>query len=363
MPDFIPGLKLSELFYHEAVSPILASNFPAVRYSAALLGSGSEVLGFDTPQSTDHHWGPGLQIFLSEDDYAAYAARMAGVLSQQLPYRFRGHSTNFGPPDEFGVRLPTDIESGPVSHRVEIKTIQSFFESYLGFNPYDEMQVLDWLTIPEQRLLTVTVGQVYHDGLGKLDQVRQKFAYYPRDVWLYLLAAQWTWIAEEEAFIGRTGDVGDELGSQIIAARLVRALMKLCFLMEKQYAPYSKWFGTAFARLPCAQRFAPIFQNVLQVQSWRERERHLSTAYALAAEMHNALGITQPLDTKVSPFHNRPYQVIHAQRFADEIREAISDQEVRKIKISIGSIDQFIDCTDIMSNPQLYRKLRIMFGQ
>ncbi len=212
-------------------------------------------------------------------------------------------------------------------------------------------------------MLTVTAGRVYHDGLGKLNEIRQKFTYYPRDVWLYLLAAQWKWIAEKEAFIGRTGDAGDELGSQIIAARLVRALMKLCFLMERQYAPYSKWFGTAFARLPCAQRLAPVLQNVLQAQSWHERERYLSIAYALSAEMHNALGITQPLDTKVSPFHNRPYQVIHAERFANAIREAISDQEVRKKRISIGSIDQFIDCTDIMSNPQLYRKSRIVFEQ
>ncbi len=363
MPDFIPGLELSEQFYQEAVSPILASNFPAVRYSAALLGSGSEVLGFDTPQSTDHHWGPRVQIFLSEDDHAGYAARMSEVLSRKLPYQFRGYSTNFGRPDEHGVQLLSDIESGPVNHRVEIKTIRSFFEGYLGLNPDDKMQVLDWLTIPEQRLLTVTAGRVYHDGLGTLDQVRKKFSYYPRDVWLHLLAAQWTWIAQEEAFIGRAGEVGDELGSQIIAARLVRALMKLCFLMERQYAPYSKWFGTAFARLPCAQRLGPIFQNVLQAQSWREREPQLSIACEFVAEKHNTLGITRPLDTKASPFYNRPYHVIHAERFAHEIREAISDQKVRKMRIPIGSIDQFVDSTDVMSNPQLFRKLRIMFEQ
>ena len=307
-----------------------------MRYSAALLGSGSEVFGFDTPLSTDHHWGPRLQIFLSEEDFAAQAARVNDVLSQQLPHRFRGYSTNFGPPDEVGVRLLKDIESGPVSHRVDVTTIPSFLGSYLGVNPYDEMQILDWLTIPEQRLLSVTAGRVYHDGLGDLNQVRQKFAYYPRDVWLYLLAAQWTRISDEEAFVGRTGNVGDELGSQIIAARLVRALMKLCFLMERQYAPYSKWFGTAFARLPCAPRLAPTFQNALRAQSWRERERYLSRAYSMVAEMHNTLGITKPYPTKVSPFYTRPYKVIHSERFADEIRKGIKDQEVRKIELPIG---------------------------
>lgn len=361
--EFIPGLKLSELFHSEAVSPILASNFPAVRYSAGLLGSGSEVLGFDTIESTDHHWGPRLQVFLSDDDCATYAKRIDKVLSEQLPRQFQGYSTNFAPPDQIGVRLLKDIESGPVSHRVEITTIRSFFESFLGMNPDGEMQVIDWLTIPEQRLLSVTAGRVYHDGLGRLNEVRQRFSYYPQDVWLYLLAAQWASIAEEEAFIGRTGDVDDDLGSRIIAARLVRALMKLCFLMERQYAPYSKWFGTAFGRLSCSKKLAPIFRDVLRAGSWHEREQYLSRAYSLVAEMHNALGITQSLDTKVSPFFNRSYQVIHSERFANEIRKAVKDQEVRNIRVSIGSIDQFVDCTDIMSEPQLYRRLRTMFEQ
>jgi hypothetical protein len=304
-----------------------------------------------------------MQVFLSEDDYKEHAKRVSEVLSKQLPHRFQGYSTNFGPPDKIGVRLLRDIKSGPVSHHVEITTIPLFFKGYLGINPDEEMQVLDWLTIPEQRLLSVTAGRVYHDGLGRLHKVRQEFSYYPRDVWLLLLAAQWTRIAEEEAFIGRTGDVGDELGSRIIASRLVWGLMKLCFLMARQYAPYSKWFGTAFGRLACSKRLAPIFLETLRAESWHEREQHLSRAYTRVAEMHNALGITQPLETKVSPFFSRPYQVIHSEKFADGIRKAISDPEVQKIKVSIGSIDQFIDCPDIMSEPRLYRKLQTVFEQ
>src|SRR5204863_4867462 len=139
---------------------------------------------------------------------------------------------------------------------------------------------------------------------------RERFAYYPRDVWLYLLAAQWKRISQEEAFMGRCGDVGDELGSRIVAARLVRDLIRLCFLMERQYAPYSKWFGTAFSRLRCAAELNPIFQEVLLSKNWKEREAQLSSAYQIVARMHNALGITRPLDTGVSYYYNRPYLVI-----------------------------------------------------
>ncbi len=48
MPQFIPGVQLNEMFYREAVAPILAGAFPDLRYSAALIGHGSDVLGFDS---------------------------------------------------------------------------------------------------------------------------------------------------------------------------------------------------------------------------------------------------------------------------------------------------------------------------
>ena len=55
MADFIPGIRLGKLFYIEAVKPILNATFPDLQFSAALIGSGSEILGFDTEMSTDHH--------------------------------------------------------------------------------------------------------------------------------------------------------------------------------------------------------------------------------------------------------------------------------------------------------------------
>lgn len=47
MPIFMSGLELSRRFFHEAVRPLVTSLFPDLHYAAALLGQGSEVLGFD----------------------------------------------------------------------------------------------------------------------------------------------------------------------------------------------------------------------------------------------------------------------------------------------------------------------------
>ncbi len=83
MPKFISGLDLSRRFFRDVIHPLLAAAFPALRYAAALLGPGSEVLGFDTEMSIDHDWGPRLFLFLREED-AKQRDVIGSLLSQQL---------------------------------------------------------------------------------------------------------------------------------------------------------------------------------------------------------------------------------------------------------------------------------------
>src|SRR5215510_3639456 len=130
---FIPGSKLCEHFYWEAVRPILDTHFPGLPHAAALIDSGSEVLGFDDAMSTDHDWGPRVILFLGEEDYRRYADPIRHTLARVLPYEFQGYSTNFTPPD------PNDnntqglewVTQGPVNHRVTLQTIEGFLAGYL----------------------------------------------------------------------------------------------------------------------------------------------------------------------------------------------------------------------------------------
>ena len=357
MPKFIPGLKLCALFYEKEIRPILEKEFPRLRYSAALIGWGSEVLGFDTPLSRDHHWGPRMLLFLAHQDYVRFENKLSQVFSDNLPYEFLGYSTNYSEPDAGGVRHPVKIERGPVNHMVQVFGLKGFFEARLGFDPAKKIDVIDWLSVPQQRLLEIVRGEVYHDGLGKLRKIQEKLEFYPKDVWLYMLAAQWSKIAQEEAFVGRAGEAGDELGSGVVAARLVREIMKLGFLMERQYAPYSKWIGSAFSRLKIGRKLAPVLRDVFGAKTWKAREEKLAEAYSIVAIQHNALGITRPLPTGVTKYYGRPFLVIHADAFANFIREAIRDSEVRRLPPNVGSVDQFIDSHDVLQQIWLVRRL------
>jgi Domain of unknown function (DUF4037) len=364
LPEFIPARELARLFYMEAVRPILEADYPGLVHSAGLAGPGSEVLGFDTEMSTDHHWGPRVGIYLAETDHARLAGELSTTLGHKLPFTFRGWPTHFEPvPDDPGTEVPKLTNSRPINHHVQVTTLHRFVREYIGVELDRELTVLDWLTIPEQNLRTLTAGAVYHDGLSVLEPMRLKLAYYPHDVWLYLLSAQWQRIGQEEPFVGRTGIAGDDLGSAVIAARLVRDVMRLCLLMERQYAPYAKWFGTAFARLRCATALTPIFQSVLRATYWQEREKHLSAAYEVAVSMHNELGITAPVASKVSRFWNRPFWVIHAEKIARTIWEAIEDQEVKRLPFGVGKVDQYVDNTDILSHIGRCRRLGVLYSE
>jgi hypothetical protein len=369
-PRFVPGLDLARDFYGGVVRPLLSAGFPGLSYAAALVGPGSEVAGYDTERSTDHDWGPRLQVFLAEGDAASRAAAISAVLAERLPEEFRGYP----------VRFPVTREPGGVArHRVEVAGLGGWLTGLLGFDPRGAITLVDWLATPTQRLAELTTGEVFHDGPGELTRARENAAWYPDDVWRYLLACQWQRISQEEPFPGRCAEAGDELGSRVVTARLARDLMRLCLLMHRRYPPYDKWLGTAFARLPGAPgpagpgltgtgpagpgltgpgltgtALAARLAAAISSGRYQDRERHLAEVMEAAAALHNSLRLTPPLDTRVRRFYDRPYQVLGAARVTAALLETITDPRLRRLPLA-GAVDQFIDSTDAAGDLDLLR--------
>ena len=357
---FVKGLDLCEQFFLHAVRPLLDKHFPQLRYAAGRLGGGSDVLGFDTPQSRDHDWGPRGTLFLAEDDFAKLAPAIDQLLKNELPLTFQGYPTHYGRHPDGSLNLEF-IEAGPVNHMIKMSSAALFAKYYLGLDLTQPIKPVDWLCLPSQHLATLRHGRLFYDTLGEMTQLRQTLNFYPQDVWLYLLAGQWTRIAQEDVFVSRTGDVGDDLGSRVIAARQVRNIMRHAFLLEKSYAPYFKWFGTAFAQLPCAADLMPIFDRVWQAESWRPREAALNDAYLYLARWQNQLHLTEPLPAEVGFFHERPYRVIHTEQYADALYNQIEDPKIRALPRGLGNLDQISDSTDILSSPRRFAKFAPLF--
>lgn len=357
---FIPGLELSQYFYDEIIQPMLAEKFASLTYAAARLEWGSDVMGFDTPMSMDHGWGPKLTLFLAERDFEHHRDTLDDYFANHLPFEFHGFPTHFGEPlADGGVMARKD--SYPIHHGITITTPEKFFMDHLGVDIRRPLTPLDWLTIPQQRLYTVRSGRIYADGLGTLSHFCAQFHWFPHDLWLYLMANQWQRIDQDEPFIGRTGTVGDALGVRLIATRLIQDLMRLSFLMEKQYAPYHKWFGSAFQQLAIAPKLMPIFVAVLNSREWQQIETQLTKAYLLTAQTHNELEITAFIEPEVAHFHNRPFLVPHASRFVTALLESIQDPPVQALPPHLGSIDQVVDNTDLLTDISHCQNFKILY--
>lgn len=333
---FVPALELNRDFYREAVRPLLTG----IRHAAALLGWGSDVLGYDTQRSTDHGWGPRLLIFVPESAIAGARDALEG----RLPDAFRGWPVAYG------------WDEAVVEQRVEVLTLADWLTGQLGVDPRAGLDARDWLAIPQQQLLGVVRGAVYADFDGELAAVRESLAWYPRDVWLWLLAAQWARIFQEIAFTGRAAEVGDDLGSKIIAGRMAREVMRLWFLQHRRYWPYTKWFGTAFLELPDAAPLAAALDQAVTATDYPDREAGLVTAYKIIAARQNDLGVAEPVEWSIGSYFSRPFQVLTGD-FAETCRSAITDDQLRRLPL-VGSVDQFVDSTDALSSATRSRRLR-----
>ncbi len=369
----MPGNRLNLFFYEEAVRPIVERHFPGLRWGAAHIQAGSDVLGFDTERSMDHGWGPAITLFIAQDEHSpALGARIRAVLSDELPFHVRGFPTRWRDPEDGSPVLwrhgdMVMATSRPIRHHVGVGAERNVLRNWLGVDPLRDAhwRVQEWLAVPTQRLRTVVSGPIYRDDTGELARAREALRWYPHDVWLYLLAEQWHRIGQEAAFMGRTGEVGDELGSRVLAARLVREVMQLCFLMERRYAPYSKWFGSAFAQLGIAPRLTPHLSAALSGETWQQRDTHFAAIYRLVAEQHNTLGLTPFVDPTPGPFHTRPFTVLPEGAHWRALREAIADERVRRLVRHqhqvVGSVSQWADSTDVLDAPPWWDHLRQVY--
>ena len=347
------GIELSRRFYADIVRPWLRDAAPDLAHAAALGGYGSELLGFDDEMSRDHNWGPRVHIIVDGDSFERHARRLVTAFSGVAPAEFLGEPIGWRSrphPPANGAE-----SAGAIEHGLEFHTLESVLEDHFALRSVDSLEALQWLGFAEQKLLAFTSGTLFHDDLGRLTQARERLAYFPDDVWFYKIACQWRRIAEEQAFVGRAGQVGDDLGSRVIAARLVRDVMGMGFLLERRYAPYAKWFGSGFARLPISKRLEPHLRQGMLASEWTARGEALAAAYSVLAEVQQQKAIA-PFQPVIGLYHERPFVTINADDAVAAAQSMIGDERIKALPI-VGALDQVSDLTPLLSNPRLSQKV------
>ncbi|MEV0893717.1 DUF4037 domain-containing protein [Promicromonospora sp. NPDC050262] len=338
------GTELARAYWADVVRPILDRKLPDVPRAAARLGSGSDVLGLDDDTSRDHDWGLRLTLLVP----AGRVGDVDEALATALPASYRDLPTAF----------PVTWDP-TVRHRVEVAAPVDFVRSRTGLDVGDGLGVTDWLSLTGQAALEVTAGPVFEDVPGELTTLRERLAWYPHDVWLHVLAAEWTRVEQELPFVGRTGQRGDDLGSRIVTGRLVTALVRLGFLLERVWPPYPKWAGTLFGRLPVASSVGGELARALAAATWQERDSALRAACEALHARQRTVGLPALDGPVCEDFYDRPFTGLRG--VAGALRAAVTDPEVRALPHR-GGVEQWVDdvgtLTDAGARGRLARAAR-----
>ena len=337
---FIKGLELNRGFYGEVVRPLIEKFFPGLCYSASLIGYGSDVIGMDTERSTDHNWGPRMQIFV--DDPKA-APLIMSRLGEELPFEYRGFPVNFSERSYDKTQRMEKSGVRPVNHLIEISSFEDYLKRRYSVEKISGFSQRDWLLFKDQELIELVSGEVFHDGLGKLNPLREELGFYPPDIWKLRIAVLWHYISNKEAFVGRSVALDDFIGLKIMSGRLVNYLIKILFYLEKKYIPYSKWFGSAFKTLDVYDKARVLVTDALTENDPESIEEKLCPLYTFVVERHNERTDLPRLDNSIRNFFGRPYKVIFAESIIEKIIAAIDDEEIRKSDVRKYAYDIILD--------------------
>jgi hypothetical protein len=108
--------------------------------------------------------------------------------------------------------------------------------------------------------------------------------------------------------------------------------MEMCFLQNKKYYPYDKWFGTAFNRIPESEKLKPLLWSALEKQDTETQLTCLHQLITMLGIKHNELNIGKPVELHYGNFEVginnavRPYKVFNSGNFKKSCLNNMEDE-------------------------------------
>ncbi len=274
----------SRLFFEDVVKPIFVRTFPAetAQLAAGFFGYGSEVLGLDDAYSTDHHFGLRVNALLPQAVITARGREIEETLAAQLPDVWRGRELREGYTRTKGVSLAS---------------MEQHLLSTIGID-HPPATLTEWLAIPEEDIMHVVAGELWHDPSGRFSAVRSALQqYYPEPVRIRRLAHWARYFSGMGVYALKRALLRDnELYMSTTFARALRWGVQMAFLLDKTYYPYDKWLTTYFHTLPrMAQRLGPIVEEAPKLSTPWPRK------LALLEAMSDVLDAAMVEDGLISP--------------------------------------------------------------
>lgn len=291
MPESISDT--SRAFFFEVIKPIMEREFPleASQTAFGLFGYGSEAYGLERDDigaamaddySADHHWGVRINALMPDYLYRGRHDEIIGKISATLPKTFRGQPLGEGMSGGTGLALDS---------------LEGYLRRTIGIDHPPE-SYREWLQTPEEDIVHVINGAVWHDEAGCFSALRRAFSgYYPEPVRLRKIAHWCRYFSGMGVYAMKRALLRDnEYYATITFSRTLRWGVQLAFMLDRQYYPYDKWTFAYFKHLPrLAGPLLPLVEEAVRLATpW---PRKLQLLHAMADVLDQTMvndGIIRP---------------------------------------------------------------------
>lgn len=247
------ALETAQNYFFQTALPRLEADLPGVMpvIAAGWSGRGSECWGFDDDISHDHDFAIGFALYLTREAEAEHGFALG---------RFYTRLLKEFPPEQFPASLSSKL--GGSEHGVII--IEDFFERHLGF-PGAPQSVEQWLYTPEYALAEAVNGAIFLDNANVISRIRRAIAEdMPEDVRLKKLAARAVSMAQSGQYNFMRCTKHNEPGAAMLyLSDFVRSGISMVFLLNRTFAPYSKWALRAMKSLLILPELSGEFEHLL----------------------------------------------------------------------------------------------------
>lgn len=268
------------------------------RICLALVGVGSECLGFDDEISEDHDFSSRCQIFLDDSDYKTYKSDLESSL-------------------KIFCKDLESLTSNLKDINVEIMPIPNFYKYYTLFENGPKTES-EYRKVPMDLLCVATNGKVFLDNLGKFSEIRNRLLnFYPEDIILKKIAFQLNKMAQSGQYnYNRMIKRGDTVAANIAQGEFVKHYLEFVHLLNKKYMPFYKWSYRSACSLEILGNFTHDNLKKLSEASIYEKESIIEEICSTVVNTLNELGLSH------SNIDFLTYQ-------ADEVRKNILNPSLR----------------------------------
>lgn len=271
----LTGLERAEIVA-KYTSEFIKAKYPDLysRICLALVGVGSECLGFDDEISEDHDFSSRCQIFLDDSDYKTYKSDLESSL-------------------KIFCKDLESLTSNLKDINVEIMSIPNFYKYYTLFENGPKTES-EYRKVPMDLLCVATNGKVFLDNLGKFSEIRNRLLnFYPEDIRLKKIAFQLNKMAQSGQYnYSRMIKRGDTVAANIAQGEFVKHYLEFVHLLNKKYMPFYKWSYRSACSLEILGNFTHDNLKKLSEASISEKESLIEEICSTVVNTLNELGLS-----------------------------------------------------------------------